>query len=72
MIGCCALAKRRLEVYKKAAEKAGFKILDIYRGKDEELVRFMYKGKVMCVKIKGYRENMTPEEFVEKLRSAIK
>ena len=66
------MAKRRLEVYKKAAERAGFKILDIYRGKDEEIIRFIYRGRVRCAKIRGYREDMSPEEFVKRLKELVK
>lgn len=66
------MSRRKFEVYKKEALKAGIRILDIYRGKDGEDVRFIYKGKVYRVHIKTFRENLSPSEFVELLKSNIK
>ncbi len=66
------MSRRKFEVYKKETLKAGIRILDIYRGKDSEDVRFIYKGKVYRVHIKTFRENLSPSEFVELLKSSIK
>jgi len=66
------MAQKRFSKYKEEALRHGIKILDIYRGRDKEVVRFIYKDKVYLATIKGYRENMTPEEFVKQLLSSIK
>ncbi len=62
---------RKYQQYKEAALRSGIKILDIYRRKDGEVVRFMFRGKVFVVDIKGFREGMKPEEFVSLLKKAI-
>jgi len=66
------MAQKRLSKYKEEALKHGIKIIDIYRGKEDEVIRFLYKGKVYVVKIRGYRENMTPEEFVKVLLDNVR
>ncbi len=66
------MSRRRYEVYKKEALKAGIRILDVYRGKDGEDVRFVYRDKVYRVHLKTFRENLSPKEFVELLKSSVK
>ena len=65
------MALRKYQRYKEAALRSGIKILDIYRRKDGEVVRFMFREKVHVVDIKGFREGMKPEEFVSLLKKAI-
>jgi len=62
---------RKYQKYKDAALSAGIKILDVYRGMDGEVVRFMFRGRVYVVSIKGFRGDMKPEEFVELLKKAV-
>ena len=62
---------RKYQKYKEAALRSGIKILDIYRGKVGEVVRFVFRDKVHVVDIKGFREGMKPEEFVNLLKKAI-
>jgi len=66
------MAQKRFSKYKEEALKHGIKILDIYRSRDKEVVRFIYKDKVYLATIKGYRENITPDEFIKQLLSVIK
>jgi len=65
------VALRKYQQYKEVALSAGIKILDIYRGRDGEVVRFLFRGRVYVVNIKGFRGNMKPEEFVELLKKAV-
>mgnify|MGYP000049958310 CR=1 FL=1 len=66
------MAEKKYLRYKEAAEKAKIRILDIYRGRDSETVRFVYRGRVYVVSIRGTRDNYTPEAFVEELKKAVK
>jgi len=65
------VALRKYQKYKDATLSAGIKILDVYRGRNGEVVRFVFRGRVYVVSIKGFREDMKPEEFVELLKKAV-
>ncbi len=65
------MALRKYQQYKEAALRSGIKILDIYRKKDGEVVRFMFRNKVYVADIKGFRDSMKPDEFVNLLKKVI-
>jgi SepF-like predicted cell division protein (DUF552 family) len=61
----------KLSRYSREALKLGFKVLDIYRYKDKEVLRGIYRGKVVLVELPRYRESMDLETFKNELRSKL-
>ncbi len=61
----------KLRKYLSEASKLGFKVLDVYRYKDKEVLRVLYKDKVMVIEISKLRENMSLEDFRRELQSKL-
>lgn len=57
--------------YKEALERAGIKVLDVYRGKEEDVLRVQYKGRVILVNLKRFYDTMRPEELVKVVLSQV-
>lgn len=61
----------KLRRYISEANKLGFKVLDVYRYNDREVLRGLYRGKVMVIEISRLRENMSLEDFRKELLSKL-
>jgi len=57
--------------YEEVLRKVGIRVLDVYRFKDKDVVRFLYKGKVYVADLKRYYDSMKPEDLVNTLLSQI-
>lgn len=57
--------------YKEALEKVGVRVLDVYRGREEDILRVQYKGRVHLVNLKRFYDTMKPEELVRAVISHI-
>lgn len=57
--------------YREVLEKNGIRLLDVYRHKDRDLIRFSYKGKVYTIELKGFFDAMRPEELLNTLLSRV-
>jgi SepF-like predicted cell division protein (DUF552 family) len=55
--------------YEEALEKVGVRVLDVYRFKDKDIIRFFYKGKVYVVDLKRYYDSMKPDDLVNAVLS---
>jgi|YelNatPaOPRAMG01_1025707.scaffolds.fasta_scaffold57911_3 SepF-like predicted cell division protein (DUF552 family) len=55
--------------YEEALEKVGVRVLDVYRFKDKDIIRFLYKGKVYVVDLKRYYDSMKPDDLVNAVLS---
>lgn len=53
------------------AQKLGLKVIDIYRYKDKEVLRCIYRGKVMLIELSRYRDSMDLEMFRKELQSRL-
>lgn len=66
---------RKFKEYRKVVNELGLKVLDIYRLKDKELIRGLYKGKVVLIELPKHREDLAPKvfrEIIEKTLGSIK
>ncbi len=57
--------------FKEALERAGIKVLDVYRGREEDVLRVQYGGRVLLVNLKRFYDTMKPEELVKAVISLI-
>lgn|GEM_PF-2325468 len=57
--------------FKEALERAGIKVLDVYRGREEDVLRVQYGGRVFLVNLKRFYDTMKPEELVKAVISQI-
>ncbi|MCS7099279.1 MAG: hypothetical protein RMH84_01835 [Sulfolobales archaeon] len=57
--------------YRRVLEKSGIRVLDVYRRKDRDSVRFLYRGKVHVVDLKGFYDSVKPEELLNVLLSQV-
>jgi len=55
--------------YEEALEKVGVRVLDVYRFKDKDIIRFLYKGKVYVADLKRYYDSMKPDDLVNAVLS---
>lgn len=55
--------------YREVLQRNGVRVLDVYRHKDRDLVRFSYRGKVYLVELKGFYDAMKPDELLNSLLS---
>jgi len=61
----------RLSRYKSEALKLGFKVIDIYRYKDREVLRGIYRGKVVMIELSRPRNEMDLEAFRKELQNKL-
>jgi hypothetical protein len=57
--------------YREALEKVGIRVLDVYRGREEDVLRVQYKGRVYLINLKRFYDTMKPEELVKAVISQI-
>ncbi|MCX8184606.1 MAG: hypothetical protein RMI56_07045 [Sulfolobales archaeon] len=57
--------------YRRVLEKSGVRVLDIYRRKDRDSIRFSYRGRVYVVDLKGFYDSVKPEELLSTLLSQV-
>ncbi len=57
--------------FKEALERAGIKVLDVYRSREEDVLRVQYRGRVLLVNLKRFYDTMKPEELVKAVISQI-
>jgi hypothetical protein len=57
--------------YKEALEKVGIRVLDVYRGREGDVLRVQYKGKVHLIDLKRFYDTMKPEELAKAVISQI-
>lgn len=63
---------RKFKEYRKIVNELGLKVLDVYRLKDKELIRGIYRGKVVLIELPKYREDLTPKAFKEIIEKSLK
>ncbi|MEM1982242.1 MAG: hypothetical protein QXD94_00370 [Sulfolobales archaeon] len=61
----------KLSRYSIEAHKLGLKVLDVYRYKDKEVLRGIYRGRVVLVELPRYRDSMDLETFKKELQSKL-
>ncbi|MEM2207541.1 MAG: hypothetical protein QXG17_02460 [Sulfolobales archaeon] len=57
--------------FREVLERGGVKVLDVYRHKDRDSIRFLYRGKVYLASLKGFYDAMKPEELLNILLSQV-
>lgn len=57
--------------YEEVLRRVGIKVLDVYRFKDKDVVRFLYNGKVYVVDLRKYYDIMKPEDLANILLSQV-
>ncbi len=57
--------------YREELEKVGIKVLDVYRRKDRDTVRFLYRGRVYLAELKGFYDAMKPGELIGALLAHV-
>ncbi|MEM1930608.1 MAG: hypothetical protein QW780_01235 [Sulfolobales archaeon] len=57
--------------FREVLERGGIRVLDVYRYKDRDSIRFIYKNKVYLVSLKGFYDTMKPEELLNTLLSHV-
>lgn len=57
--------------YVKALERAGIKVLDVYRYRDQDSIRIMYRNRVYVFKLGRFYDTVKPEELVDLIVSRI-
>ncbi len=50
------------------ARKLGLKVVDVYRYKDREVLRGIYRGKVILIELTRYRDGMDLETFKKEIQ----
>ncbi len=63
--------RKRFRKYLEVLEKLHVRQLDVYRYKDKDVLRLLYRGKVVLVELPRHREEMEPSEFEKIVASAI-
>ncbi|HDD26565.1 MAG TPA: hypothetical protein ENF75_05710 [Acidilobales archaeon] len=63
---------RKFKEHRKVLNELGVKILDVYRFKDKEAIRGLYKGKVVMIELPRHREFISPDEFKEIVMESLK
>ncbi|MEM0361915.1 MAG: hypothetical protein QXH57_05785 [Sulfolobales archaeon] len=61
----------RLSRYLLEARKLGFNVIDVYRYREKEVLRGIYRGKVVLVELPRYRDSMDLETFKKELQSRL-
>lgn len=61
----------RLSKYLLEARRLGFKVIDVYRYRDKEVLRGIYRGKVVLVELPRYRDSTDLEMFKKELQSKL-
>lgn len=61
----------RLGRYLLEARRLGFKVIDVYRYRDKEVLRGIYRGKVVLVELPRYRDSMDLEMFKKEVQSKL-
>ncbi len=61
----------RLSRYASEAKRLGLRVLDIYRLKEKEILRCVYRGKVVLIELSRYRDSMDLETFRKEIQSKI-
>ncbi|MEM4832872.1 MAG: hypothetical protein QW809_04170, partial [Sulfolobales archaeon] len=57
--------------FREVLERGGVRVLDVYRHKDRDSIRFIYRDKVYLVSLKGFYDTMKPEELLNTLLSQV-
>lgn len=55
--------------YREALRRNGVRVLDVYRLRDRDAIRFSYRGRIYLVELKGFYDAMKPDELLNVLLS---
>lgn len=57
--------------YREVLEKSGIRVLDVYRSRDRDAVRFLYRGRVYLAELRGFYDSVKPEELLNALLARV-
>ena len=63
--------RKKFRAYLQVLEKLRVRQLDVYRYKDRDVLRLLYRGKVLLVELPKHREDMSVEEFEKVVAAAL-
>ena len=63
--------RKKFRKYLEVLEKLHVRQLDVYRYRDKDVLRLLYRGKVVLVELPRHREEMEPSEFEKVVASAL-
>ncbi len=63
--------RKKFRAYLQVLEKLRVKQLDVYRYRDRDVLRLLYRGKVVLVELPKHREEMSIEEFEKVVASSL-